>query len=148
MARVKVDLPDAYAFSLEITVRISDVNYGGHLSNDAVLAMIHEARLQFLHSMDYTEKDIEDLGIIMADAVIEYKSQGYHGDVIEIRVGAENFSKYGCDFFYRLINQNSGRDVARAKTGIVFFDYSRGKMAKRPATFRTKIESAKLAAFQ
>ena len=40
MARIKLDMPDNYIFSTELPVRISDINYGGHLSNDAMLSML------------------------------------------------------------------------------------------------------------
>ena len=48
MARVKLQLPANFLFSTEIPIRISDINYGGHLGNDAVLSIVHEARIQFL----------------------------------------------------------------------------------------------------
>ena len=47
MARVKLTLPDACHFHTEVAVRIGDINYGGHLGNDAVLSLAHEARLQY-----------------------------------------------------------------------------------------------------
>jgi hypothetical protein len=39
MARVKIDLPDKFIFKTEIPIRINDINYGGHLGNDAVLSI-------------------------------------------------------------------------------------------------------------
>lgn len=142
MSRAKVHLPESFIFSTRIPVRITDVNYGGHLANDAVLAMMHESRVRFLGSLGYSEKEIEGLGIIMSDAVIEYKSQGYQGDVVEVKIAIGEYSKYGCDIFYQLINGSTMRDIARAKTGIVFFDYSREKMATLPDGFQKKVNSA------
>jgi hypothetical protein len=46
-----------------------DINYGGHLGNDAVLSLVHEARVRFLKQQGYTENNIEGAGIIMADAI-------------------------------------------------------------------------------
>ncbi len=74
MARIKIDMPERYTFSTEIPIRISDINYGGHLSNDAVLSMIHEARIRFLNHYHYSELDVEGLGIIMTDSAVIYKS--------------------------------------------------------------------------
>ena len=48
MSRIKLALPDRWTFSTELPVRISDINYGGHLGNDAVLALAQEARVRFL----------------------------------------------------------------------------------------------------
>jgi len=48
MARSRIDLPDSFPFGIDIPVRITDINYGGHLGNDAVLGLVHEARIAFL----------------------------------------------------------------------------------------------------
>ncbi|MCH5718100.1 acyl-CoA thioesterase [Niabella hibiscisoli] len=61
MARIKVPLPPHFTFSTSIAIRITDVNYGGHVGNDAILSIIHEARLQFLKALGYSEMNIEEL---------------------------------------------------------------------------------------
>ena len=55
MARIKIDMPDNYSFTTSLTVRINDINYGGHLGNEAVLAYIQEARMRFLNYLHYTD---------------------------------------------------------------------------------------------
>jgi len=136
MARVKLDIPEEFEFSTEIPIRISDINYGGHLGNDAVLSLIHEARLRFFKKYGFTELDIDGFGLVLTDAVVVYKSVGYHGDILTIEVTREDFNKYGCDFVYRITNKETGKEVARAKTGIVFFDYDKKKVAKVPEKFK------------
>ena len=135
MARIELNLPDDFSFSTDVRVRISDINYGNHLGNDALLSLVHEARLQFLQSRGFSELDIDGCGLILTDAVILYKSQGFHGDLLTILAAVGDFNKYGCDFFFKIIQKNSGKELARAKTGIVFFDYNRQKMASVPAAF-------------
>ena len=138
MARLKLELPSDFPYATELTIRIADINYGGHLGNDAVLSLIHEARVRFLKHHGYGEKDIEGTGIIMANAVIVYKAEGFHGDVLKIEVAVGEFENTNCDFFYKLTNVKTGSEVARAKTGIVFFDYARKKSVTVPAKFRAK----------
>ena len=58
MARVKLALPESFSFETDIKVRISDINYGGHLGNDSVMSLIHEARLRFLEKYGYTELNV------------------------------------------------------------------------------------------
>ena len=103
MARVKLVLPKQFSFSTDIQVRISDINYGNHLGNDALLALVHEARLQCLKAHGFSEMDIGGRGLMLTDAVIIYKSQGFHGDVLTINVAAADFNKYGCDFIFKII---------------------------------------------
>lgn len=130
-----MNLPENFSFSTDVRVRISDINYGNHLGNDALLSLIHEARLQFLQNRGFSELDVDGCGLILTDAVIVYKSQGFHGDLLTILAAVGDFNKYGCDFFYKVIRKNGGKEVARAKTGIVFFDYNRQKMVPVPAAF-------------
>ena len=143
MQRIKIDLPQKFLFSTEISVRVYDVNFAGHLSNDSILSMVHEARILFLKNWGYSEVDTEGAGIIMFDAAIQYKSQGYHGDVLVFDVTVDNFIKTGCDFFFRITNKSNGKEIARAKTGIAFFDYKVNKLVSVPEKFKSLIESIK-----
>ncbi|MBN0988840.1 acyl-CoA thioesterase [Amphritea pacifica] len=139
MARIKIDMPENYSFTTEIPVRISDINYAGHLSNDAVLSIVHEARLRYLNSHNYTEQDIEGSGIIMTDSVIVYKAESFYGDLIQIDITVGDFNKYGCDIYYLLSNKKTAVEIAHVKTGIVFFDYTEGKVVTVPEGFKDRI---------
>ncbi len=146
MARIKLDVPPAFAFATELAVRISDVNYGNHLGNDAVLALLHEARLRFLHSRGLSEVEVGGCGLIMTDAVLVYKSQAAHGDVLLIQIAAQDLTALGCDIFYLVTNRATGAEVARAKTGLVCYDYARQKPVRAPEKFRDALASALISA--
>jgi acyl-CoA thioesterase FadM len=148
MARVKLQVPADLSFRTEIPIRISDINYGGHLGNDAVLSIVHEARIQFLQSLGYSELDIEGVGIMMTDAVIVYSSEGFYGDVLIVEVGVTDFQLTNCDFVFRLINKLTGKEIARAKTGIAFFNRQTRKISPVPEAFRQKCTSDKTSAYQ
>jgi len=141
MARVKLTLPKQFEFSTEMRVRVGDINYGGHLGNDSILALMHEARLRFLKDHGFTEADINGAGFIMVDSVVVSKSQAFHGEILRIEVTTDDFSKYGCDFFYRITEKETGKEIARAKTGIVFFDYEKKRMVRVPERFRAIMAS-------
>jgi acyl-CoA thioester hydrolase len=140
MPRIKIEIPKNFMFNTEIPVRITDINYGGHLGNDSLLSIIHEARLRFLKHLGYSESNIEGVGIIMIDAGIQYKSESFYGDELIIEVAVTDFTGIGCDFVFRLINKNSDKEIATAKTGIVFFNYEKRKTAAVPSAFKKKIE--------
>lgn len=141
MARVKLTLPKQFEFSTEMRVRVSDINYGGHLGNDSILALMHEARLRFLKDHGFTEANINGAGFIMVDSVVVFKSQAFHGEILKIEVTVDDFTKYGCDFFYRITEKEAGKEIARAKTGIVFFDYEKKRMVRVPERFRAIMAS-------
>ncbi|MFT4022620.1 MAG: thioesterase family protein [Flavihumibacter sp.] len=144
MARVKIDLPEHFSFTTVVPVRITDLNYGGHLGNDSILTLAHEARMQYLQSFGYSETDLGGVGMIMADAAIEFKQEVFYGDRVEISVAAANFSAVSFDLYYKLEKPRDGNKVlvAAIKTGMVCFDYSKKKVARLPDTVREKIAAA------
>ena len=134
MTRLKLELPDNFIFESEIPVQIGDINYGGHLSNDAVLKIAHEVRLRWLASFSASEKDVGGVGLLMTDAIILYASQGRHGDRLRIQLGAQVTGKSSFDIFYLM--KDGEREVARLKTGMVTFCYDRQKVRALPDDFR------------
>lgn len=143
MPRIKVDLPEKFIFSTEIPLRICDINYGGHLGNDTILSIFQETRIRFLNQFGYSEVNIEGCGIIMVDTAIQYKSQGFYGDVLNVELTVNDIQRVGCDFIYKAINKYSNKEIARGKSGIAFFDYKNNKLVSVPGTFKELIEKLK-----
>ena len=148
MARVKLRLPEQFLFATELRLRIGDMNYGGHLGNDAVLSLLHEARVRFLQRYGYSETDVDGAGIIMSDALVVYKSQAYQGETVRVEVAVADATRCGCDIVYRVTERATGREIARAKTGIAFFDYEHGKVVSTPSGFAERVVSGTAAATQ
>ena len=140
MPRIKVAIPAHVSFEASIPVRITDLNYGAHLGNDALLSILHEARLQLLKHFGYTELDLGGASLIMADVAIEYKGEGFYGDVLRLRLAFDDVHKYGFDITYHVLNQN-GKEVARAKTGMLCFNYQERKLMALPDEVKARIET-------
>ncbi len=136
MARIRIDLPSKYTFSTEISVRISDINYGGHLGHETFLSLCHEARVRLLAKHDFSEIDIDGAGLIMADVGVVYKSECFYGDVVKVSIGVGDHGKRSFEFTYLLENKKTSTEIARAKTGLVFFDYKNRKTVSMPKTFK------------
>jgi acyl-CoA thioesterase FadM len=143
MARIKIDLPAAFHFSTNIPVRITDLNYGRHVGNDAILSLIHEARMQFLAQYNYTEMQFAGVGMIMSDVGIEFKSELFYGDTVIASITATGFSKVGFDLYYLLEKEQAGKKitVAIAKTGMICYDYKQKKIAAVPEEAKQKLGS-------
>jgi acyl-CoA thioester hydrolase len=134
MARIKIILPPAFSFTCTIPIRISDVNYGGHVGNDAVLSIIHEARMQFFKSLGGTELNLFGKGLIMTDAAIEFKAEMFYGDMITASVTIAEVSAIGFEQYYKLEKETSNglMITAIAKTGMVCYDYEKKKVVAVP----------------
>ncbi|MGV0920078.1 acyl-CoA thioesterase [Empedobacter falsenii] len=138
MARIKLDFSDKFLFSTIIPVRITDLNYGNHLANDKVLSIIHEARIQFFQHYGYSELDFAGVSVIMGDVAIEYKNQAFYGDELLIEIGVQDFSRVSFDIIYKISTKD--KLIAKAKTGIVTFDYQQNKVVEVPQKIKDLFE--------
>lgn len=141
-------MPGPFYFSCIIPVRITDINYGGHVGNDTVLSVIHEARMQFFRNLGYTEMNFAGTGMLMADVAIEFKKELFYGDAVRVSVKAGELSKIGFDLFYKLeVTREASGDqqivAAAAKTGMICYNYERKKIVSVPDAAREKLTTAR-----
>jgi acyl-CoA thioester hydrolase len=137
MARTQIDIPEKVIFKTELPVRVSDINYGGHVGNDSILGLMQEARVLFYRSIGVnSEVSIAgNVGQIITDASVVYKSESFLGDILVVHLSVADFNKYGFEMYYQLFNKQTGKEVARGRTGILCFDYEKRKVASVPPAF-------------
>jgi acyl-CoA thioesterase FadM len=134
MPKTKLVLPDHFPFTTEIPVRITDINYGGHVGNDAVLSLIHEVRVQFLRHHGYKELEFAGTGLIMADVTIEFKHELFYGETLRASVAATDFSRVGFELYYKMEKLSGEKwvSVVHARTGMICYNYALKKIAPLP----------------
>lgn len=137
MPRLKIGMPATFAFSTELDVRITDVNYGNHLGNDALLSLLHEARVRWLRSLGMHEGNVDGLLLIMADAAVCYRAESFAGDNLRIDMAATDATGVSCDIVYQVVRTSDNTLIAQAKTGVVFLDPQTRKVSRLPETMRT-----------
>jgi acyl-CoA thioesterase FadM len=138
MARIKIDPPTNILSAVRLKVRIGDINYGNHVGNDAFVLLIHEARVQWLQQNNFTEIDIHGAGLIMADLGIEFKKEAHYGEDILIEIGVGEISRVSFELYYQLSTDREGVTIllAKAKTGMVCYDYQSKKTVSVPAILK------------
>tara|TARA_Y100000766_G_C18905620_1_gene605640 strand:+ start:2578 stop:2997 length:420 start_codon:yes stop_codon:yes gene_type:complete len=134
MPRIKLPIPKQKHFSTTMFLRIYDMNYGGHMGNDSVLSIVHEARVQFLNYLGVSEKNFYGSGLLMADSAIIYKKEAFYGEQINIEITVSDLNKYGFDLFYLICNA-ANKEIARVKTGLVCYNHNMKKLVKLPDVF-------------
>jgi acyl-CoA thioester hydrolase len=139
MPRLRLEPLDGYPFGTDITVRITDLNYGGHVGNDTFLSLIHEARVAFLASLGLSELDCGGISLIMADAAVVFLAEAYAGDTLRFEVAAGEASRCGFRLFHRVTRPADGKTVLLAETGMAGWDYRAGKIMPLPAAVREKL---------
>ncbi|MEO6818084.1 MAG: thioesterase family protein [Ginsengibacter sp.] len=125
MARLKLQITGKELATFRIPVRITDINYGNHLGNNAMVEIIHEARMQFLQLHDFTELQAGGTALIMSELSVEFKQESFYQDILMISVYCGEISRVGFELFYKISVTRDGKTIliANAKTGMVCFNY-------------------------
>lgn len=137
MARIQIEIPDKNHFQIALSVRVTDLNYGNHLGNDAFVGLMHQARIKMLEHHGISELNIgENISLIQGDLVVTYKTEGHLGDEIAFVLCVDDFGSSSFDVFYKATNTTKNKVLALAKTRMVCFDYQQSKTCHVPESFR------------
>jgi len=142
MSRVKIKFPEQKPLHIAvISVRIGDINYGNHVGNDSILSIIHEARIQLLASWNYNEMNAGGNSLIMADVMIAYRAESFYGDILTVKLYADEISAKSFDLLYHITTLRDGKeiDIAHAKTGMICYDYTERKIAQMTEILKEKL---------
>lgn len=143
--RIRIQFPENFVFSTSIPVRISDINYGGHVGNDSILSIVHEARLAYLKQGQFTEMNCGGHGLIMADSAIQYKGEAFHGDLLQVDIAVNNITSIAFDLYYKIITTRNEKQIpiAYVKTGMICFDYTERKICEMSSSLTALLTSTK-----
>ena len=139
MNQMKLDLPKEFSYHIFIPIRITDINYGGHVGNDTILTLLHEARMQFLKHYSFSEMDFGGVALIMRNVFIEFKKEVFYGDTVKVYVALANFSRIGFDVLYKMVKGSEEIVVTIGKTGMICYDYELKKIMNVPEIIHKKI---------
>ena len=137
MARIKITVPEKIIAKVNLQVRITDINYGNHLGNDSLVSLLHEARAKWLSSLGYSEFDLEGVSLIMNELVVNYHSESFYADELEISIAMGEISRVAFELYYIVEAIRNGEKtlIAKAKTGMVCYDYENKKTVSVPEKF-------------
>jgi acyl-CoA thioester hydrolase len=142
MPKVKVNKLESYPIHHELTVRVSDLNYGAHLAYDRVLSLAHQVRVQLFAEWNVTEFDLGDqkTGLVVGDVAVNYVGEGFLNDTLRIETAALEIGAIAFRLNHRILNDRTGADIALAEIGFVGFDYARRMPGRLPETFIEKLK--------
>lgn len=138
--RVDIELPDKFIFSVTMQVRLSDVAAGLHIGNHILITYLNEALTLFLKSNGYPDFEIDGSRFLNADLAVAFKSEAFYGDSLRINLAFGPLSEKGCNAYFYITNDNTGKKVAEARMAMFFFDYAKSKTTKVPEKFKAIVE--------
>ncbi|MDD2557275.1 MAG: thioesterase family protein, partial [Desulfuromonas sp.] len=124
---------------IDYRVRISDINYGGHVANSVVLNFFQDARIAFLAYLGpFSEMDIGDCGLIQPEAHVKYKAEMFHNDILKIWVAVTEIRRSSFELKYCI--ERDTAITAEGTTPLLAYSYARKKPCRLPEDFRAALE--------
>jgi len=141
MPRVKLTELTSYEFCHCLTVRATDINYAGHVGNEALLELVHEARSQFMAELGFDTIAVthHKVGLIIADLAANFKAEAYAHELLEIDCQIGEIQGRSFRLFHRI--RSTKQVIALVETGLVSFDYRARKVILLPEDFLAALEN-------
>jgi acyl-CoA thioester hydrolase len=137
MPRLQLTEAAEYEFTTHLTVRTTDLNYGGHLGNDSLLSLVHEARVAWLAAYAWSELDMGGVSLILGDTAVVYQGEAFAGDELRIDVTAGEIGRSGFRLFYRIKRADDA--IALVENGMIAFDYKLRRICPLPDAVKTEL---------
>lgn len=135
MPRVILMECERYEFAHRLTVRATDINYAGHLGNEALLGLIHEARSHLTKALgfDTVLSGPERIGLIIADLAVNFRAEAYAHQELMIDSQIGEIGEKSFRLFHRV--RRDEQIIALVETGLVAYDYQSGQVVALPVRF-------------
>lgn len=123
-----------FKFTMAYDVHISDINYGGHVANSAILSIFQDARIAYLANLGpYTELDLDGCGIILPEAHVYFRAEMFLHQKLLVGVGCREVKRSSFLLEYRI--EREDEITAEGSTPVICFDYQARKPVRIPTRF-------------
>ena len=140
MSRVKLDEQSAYEYSHSLRVRATDLNYAGHLGNEALLALVHEARAHYLLILNFNTLvgHGQTVGLALVDLIVNFKAEAFAHESLNVDCHIDEITQKSFRLFHRV--HRSKQVIALVETGLVAFDYATRQAVPLPPVFLLELK--------
>jgi len=141
MPRVKLDELPSYEFQHYLIVRATDINYAGHLGNEALLGLVHEARAQFLQQLKFNTiiQDDQHIGVIIADLAVNFRTEAFAHDHLTIDCQIGDLGERSFRLYHRIRREE--QVIELVESGAVAYDYLAGEAILLPQEFLIELQN-------
>jgi len=129
---------DAFKFSISITVRIGDINYGNHAGYHCYFLFFQEARIAYLQQFGFSEHDIAGCAMMISSADCRYKRELFLGDEMTVSCRVSRLKSKLFTMDYQI--ERAGQVCATGSTTSLCLDPHQKKVAKLPPDFVRAVE--------
>lgn len=140
MPRVILVEQTAYEHTYTMMVRVTDINHAGHLGNEALLGLVHEARTHFLKVLNFDTivGSQQPLGLIIADIAVNFKAEGFAHEEVSVESQIDELAQKSFRLFHRI--RRKEQVIALVETGMVAYSYSGRRVTDLPVEFLSALK--------
>lgn len=143
MERVRLSFPaEDVVHRHPLTVRITDMNYGRHLGHDALVSLLHEARVAALASRDLREWDLGGYPCVAADLAVQYQAETRWPDALVVETAIPAPGRKAISVYHRILRKADGVTVATARINLLLVDPQSSRPVAIPADVREALAGA------
>lgn len=113
-------------FTDNLTVRINDINFGGHLGHVEFIHLLHQVRVRYLHQYSLSETDMLGQGLVMRHMDVTYLSPAYVHDQLQFLLTV-SVNKARFQFDYQVNNLTRDNKMGQASLQMVLIDLQTGR---------------------
>lgn len=125
MARITLAYPERTVFTCEKRVDPADVSPAEHLRFDRLVYYLLEVLDEYFKTLGIVRTPDQPRSFIVADLAVTFKDEAPIHEQLVIETGIGEVYSKGMEFYFRIRIARNDKPVAVAKTGVVFFDYTR-----------------------
>ena len=129
-----------FNFYHPIEVRYGDLDPQGHLNNAKYLTFMEQARISYIKQLGLWEGgSFMDIGIILADVHISFKSSIEFGQPVSVGVRISSIGNKSLNMEYRIEDSRTGDVLSTGSSVLVAYDYRRQETIPVPEKWRRAI---------
>lgn len=124
MTEMAIGVEDTvFVFETAMRVRNTEVGIGQQLTIEALVALLTEVRVRFLHAKGVTEVDANYHGLMITDVATRIYSRARVREGLLFEIGVKNLTDLDGEFIFKVTRLSDGSQVASAHMGFVGYDY-------------------------
>jgi acyl-CoA thioesterase FadM len=140
MPRSQLKEQPEYTFRHDLTVRATDINYGGHLGTEGIVGLLHEARARLFQEIGLPSVKATHgaVGLAIGDLVLNMKREAFAFEEIRVESQIGEVAEKSLRLFQRI--SRNGDLLVLAETGLVAFDYDIRRPVPLPDAVRRWVD--------
>jgi acyl-CoA thioester hydrolase len=128
-----------FKFTIPVTVRVAEINYGNHVGYQHFLSYFQESRIAYLRQLGFSERDIGGYGMIVSEVTCRYRRELFLGDLIDVGCRIPEMKSKAFIMEYRIEKMNT--TCATGATTNLCFDYAAKKVVPLPGEFVAAVKA-------